>query len=82
MAYQSVNPSNGEVLKSFDQLNNSQLEQSLAAAESCFQTWKHTTYAERAAIVGKAAALMRGHVDDFAKLATLEMGKRIDEARG
>jgi succinate-semialdehyde dehydrogenase/glutarate-semialdehyde dehydrogenase len=24
----------------------------------------------------------RAHVDDFAKLATLEMGKRIDEARG
>jgi succinate-semialdehyde dehydrogenase/glutarate-semialdehyde dehydrogenase len=32
--------------------------------------------------VAKAAALMHAHVDDFAKLATLEMGKRIDEARG
>jgi succinate-semialdehyde dehydrogenase/glutarate-semialdehyde dehydrogenase len=82
MTYQSVNPSNGEILKSFDKLNNTQLEQSLVAAESCFQTWKHTTYAERAAIVAKAAALMRAHVDEFARLATLEMGKRIDEARG
>ena len=28
------------------------------------------------------AALLHAHVDDFARLATLEMGKRIDEARG
>ena len=56
MTYQSVNPSNGEILKSFDKLNNTQLEQSLVAAESCFQTWKHTTYAERAAIVASASS--------------------------
>ena len=82
MAYQSVNPNNGQVLKSFEHLSNAQLEQSLAAAETCFQTWKHKTYDERAVVVNKAAALLHARVDDFAKLATLEMGKRIDEARG
>jgi succinate-semialdehyde dehydrogenase/glutarate-semialdehyde dehydrogenase len=82
MAYQSINPNTGKLLKSFEHLTSAQLEKSLAAAESCFQKWKHTGYAERAAIVNKAAALMAAHVDDFAKLATLEMGKRIDEARG
>jgi succinate-semialdehyde dehydrogenase/glutarate-semialdehyde dehydrogenase len=82
MAYESINPNNGNVLKRFDELNDAQLEKALATAESCFQQWKQTTYAQRAAIVAKAAALMRSHVDDFAKLATLEMGKRIDEARG
>jgi succinate-semialdehyde dehydrogenase/glutarate-semialdehyde dehydrogenase len=82
MAYQSVNPIDGKVLRTFEELSSTQLEQSLQTAESCFQTWKHTSYAERALIVAKAAALMQEHVDDFAKLATLEMGKRIDEARG
>jgi succinate-semialdehyde dehydrogenase/glutarate-semialdehyde dehydrogenase len=82
MAYQSVNPNNGKVLKSFDKLTDEQLEKSIAAAETCFQTWKHTTYAQRAEIVAKAATLMRQNVDEFARLATLEMGKRIDEARG
>jgi len=82
MSYQSVNPNTGRLLKSFEHLSNAQLDKSLAVADSCFQTWKHTPYAERAAIVNKAAALMRAHVDDFAKLATLEMGKRINEARG
>ena len=82
MNYQSVNPNDGKLLKSFEHLSSAQLEQSLATAESCFQTWKHTSYADRAAILKRAAKLMHDHVDDFAKLATLEMGKRINEARG
>src|SRR5471030_645214 len=82
MTYQSTNPYDGKTQKTFEHLNNAQLEKSLATAESCFQTWKHTSYKERAAIVDKAAKLMHTHADDFAKLATLEMGKRIDEARG
>ena len=81
-SYQSVNPNTGKLLKSFKQLSPAQLEKSLAAADSCFRTWKHTSYAERALILNKAAALLHAHVDDFAKLATLDMGKRIDEARG
>jgi len=82
MAYQSVNPNTGKVLKSFDELNDNQLEEAISTAESCFNKWKHTTYAQRAEIISRAAALMRANVDEFAKLATLEMGKRIDEARG
>lgn len=82
MSYQSVNPNDGKVLKSFEHLNGAQLEKSLAAADACFHTWKRTSYAERATILHKAAKLMADHVDDFARLATLEMGKRIDEARG
>ena len=82
MAYQSINPNDGKVLRSFEHMSPAQLEKSLAAAESCFQTWKHKSYAERAVVVNKAAALLLSHVDDFAKLETLEMGKRINEARG
>jgi succinate-semialdehyde dehydrogenase/glutarate-semialdehyde dehydrogenase len=81
MTYQSTNPYDGKTTQSFEHLNSSQLEKSLATAESCFQTWKLTSYKERAVIVNKAAKLMRAHVNEFAKLATLEMGKRIDEAR-
>jgi succinate-semialdehyde dehydrogenase/glutarate-semialdehyde dehydrogenase len=81
MAYQSINPNDGKLLESFEHLSNAQLDSALTAAEACFQTWKHKSYAERAAILTKAAALLHAHVDDFARLETLEMGKRIDEAR-
>ncbi len=82
MSYQSINPFDGKILKTFETLSDSQLETKLAAAAACFKTWKYKTYKERAVIVAKAAELMKAHVDEFAKLATLEMGKRIDEARG
>jgi succinate-semialdehyde dehydrogenase/glutarate-semialdehyde dehydrogenase len=82
MPYQSINPNNGNLLKSFEHLTPAQLEQSLAGAQLCYQTWKHRSYAERAVVLNKAAALLHANVDDFAKLETLEMGKRIDEARG
>ena len=82
MTYQSTNPNDGKLLKSYEHLNAAQLDKSLSAADACYQTWKLKSYAERAVIVNEAARLMHAHVDEFAKLATLEMGKRIDEARG
>ena len=82
MAYQSINPANGQVLQSFDTMTDAQLDQSLAEAQACFQTWKNTSFTQRAVILNKAAELMHARVDEFAKLATVEMGKRINEARG
>ena len=82
MAYVSVDPNTGNVTKKFDEMSAAELEAALATAEQCFQTWKHKSFKARAAIVNAAARLLHNHVDEFAKLATLEMGKRIDEARG
>jgi len=82
MAYQSLNPATGKLLKKFEELTNKQLEEKLATAEKCFKTWKLKTYAERAVIVAKAAALMHDRVDELAHTMTLEMGKRISEAKG
>ena len=82
MTYQSINPNDGKTLETFEHLSKIQLEKALATADSSFRAWKNTSYKERAAIVAKASELLHEHVDDFARLATLEMGKRIDEARG
>lgn len=81
MTYKSTDPNTGKVVKSFEHFSSAQLEASLAQAEASFQRWKRTSYAERAEILAKAGALLHAQVDDFAKLATLEMGKRINEAR-
>ena len=42
MAYQSVDSNTGKLLKSFEQLTTAKLEKTLAAAKTCFQTWRHT----------------------------------------
>ncbi len=81
MTYQSVNPYNGEILKTFDGLTDKQLESALATASTCFESWRHTTFAERAIVVAKAAAIMRSNIDELARTVTLEMGKLINESR-
>lgn len=49
MAYQSINPNDGKLLKSFEHLSPAQVS---------FQVWKHKRYAERAVVLNKAAALL------------------------
>ena len=80
-AYQSVNPYNGKILKTFKELTDTRLEKALKTAAACFENWRQTTFGERAAVAAKAAAILRARVDEFARPVTLEMGKRIEEAR-
>jgi succinate-semialdehyde dehydrogenase / glutarate-semialdehyde dehydrogenase len=82
MTYQSINPYNGELSKTFDELTDESLDNKIATAASCFATWRHTPFADRAAIASRAAAILRAKANEFASLVTLEMGKRIVEARG
>jgi succinate-semialdehyde dehydrogenase/glutarate-semialdehyde dehydrogenase len=82
MAYQSINPYDGTILKTFEELTDKQLETAIATAASCFETWRRTTFAERAVVAVRAAAIMRERAGEFARPVTLEMGKLIEEARG
>jgi len=80
--YQSTNPATGKIIKKFESLTDKELEAKIATAEKCFETWRRKTYAERAAIVAKAAELLHARAGEFAHTMTLEMGKRISEALG
>ena len=82
MSYQSVNPFDNKLAKTFEEITDKELEQKIAVATACFETWRRTSYAERAKIVAKAARLLHDRADEFAHIMTLEMGKRIGEARG
>ncbi len=82
MTYQSINPFDNHLEKTFDDISDAQLEAKLAAAAACFVTWKRTSYAHRAKIVARAAVLLHEQAERFAQIMTMEMGKRIAEARG
>jgi succinate-semialdehyde dehydrogenase/glutarate-semialdehyde dehydrogenase len=80
--YQSTNPATGKILKKFESLTDKELESKIVAAAKCFEVWRHKSYAERAIIMNRAAAILHDRADEFAKIMTSEMGKRISEARG
>jgi succinate-semialdehyde dehydrogenase/glutarate-semialdehyde dehydrogenase len=77
-----VNPYDGKTFKTFEELTDAQLETAIKTAATCFESWRNKSFAERATIVAKAAALMRARADEFAKPVTLEMGKLIGESQG
>jgi succinate-semialdehyde dehydrogenase/glutarate-semialdehyde dehydrogenase len=82
MPFQTINPATGELVAEFEDISDQELELRLADAHKAFETdWRRRTVAERAAIVLRAAAILRERTDEFARYATLEMGKRIIEAQ-
>ena len=71
-AYQCVNPYDGKPFKAFEELTDRQLETAIKSAATCFETWRNVSFSERATIVGRAAALMRAHVDHLALFFRVE----------
>ena len=83
MAYQSTNPYNGKVLQTFEQITDAQLEDKLAQASNCFENvWRHKSFAERSAVLARAATILRERPQEFAELITLEMGKLLPQSLG
>ncbi len=48
MSYQTIIPYNGEILQSFKELTDAQLEVALTGAQVCCGQWQETSFAERA----------------------------------
>jgi succinate-semialdehyde dehydrogenase/glutarate-semialdehyde dehydrogenase len=83
MAYQTINPATGKVVKAYDGISDAALSKAMDVAQTCYENdWRQRSVTQRAAIVNKAATLMRRQSDHLAGLLTLEMGKLIAEAKG
>lgn len=82
MSIQTINPFNNQVIKTFAEMKPDAIEAAVNKAEKCFETWRKTTYPERAALLHKVATLMRSKKDQLAKLITLEMGKLLAQSYG
>jgi succinate-semialdehyde dehydrogenase/glutarate-semialdehyde dehydrogenase len=77
----SVNPATEEVIATFDAFAPDEVEMALAEAHDAFLDWRTRPIAERAKPMRSLAALLRERAERYARLATLEMGKPIAEAR-
>jgi len=82
VAYRSVNPATGEVLKTFTEHTDEQMWSAVAKSDKEFRTWASRPFSERSRIIAKSAQILLEQKEELARLATLEMGKRIAESRG
>jgi succinate-semialdehyde dehydrogenase / glutarate-semialdehyde dehydrogenase len=81
MSYATTNPYTGEVLKTFANATDAEVEQALENAHAAFLSWREAPFAKRAKVMQSAANILRKETDAYATLLTLEMGKLISEAK-
>ena len=80
----TVNPATGETIRTFAALTESELDDKLELSSTAFQSYRHTSFRDRARWMSCAAEILEREKDEFGRLMTLEMGKplraAIDEA--
>jgi succinate-semialdehyde dehydrogenase/glutarate-semialdehyde dehydrogenase len=81
VTFKSVNPFDGTTITEISSFTPGEIETALQEAAQAVPVWAGTRLAARCDLLRRAATVLRGHVDDFARMMTLEMGKPIREAR-
>lgn len=81
MPIATVNPANGETLRTFDAQGADEIERRLAAADAAFRTYRTTGFGERSRLLSRAADLLDEDQQDIARTMTLEMGKPLKASR-
>ncbi|HEX7029694.1 MAG TPA: NAD-dependent succinate-semialdehyde dehydrogenase [Gammaproteobacteria bacterium] len=81
MPLESVNPATGETVGTYEKLSEAALDRALDEAVAAQREWALVPVAERAALMNRAAQVLREQRDEFARVITEEMGKLVAEAR-
>lgn len=77
----STNPATDEQIKIYEEWTSNQVNQTISQTHNASQEWRQTSFDDRAALMSKAAAVLRQNCDDCASLMTAEMGKPIGDSR-
>ncbi|WP_324784942.1 NADP-dependent succinic semialdehyde dehydrogenase [Streptomyces sp. H51] len=81
MPIATVNPANGETVKTYEAMDEEEVERRLQLAEATFRTYRTTGFADRARLMNRAAELLDQEQRDIARVMTTEMGKPVAQAR-
>lgn len=80
--YEVTDPATEETVGGAPEASREQALAACAAAREAFGPWSRTAPEERAAILGRAADLIRGRLEPYALLAQAETGATTGTARG
>jgi succinate-semialdehyde dehydrogenase/glutarate-semialdehyde dehydrogenase len=77
MALKSINPATGELLESFAEQSPQEAAAAASRAHEAFKAWSSLGLARRAALLSRAALILRGEKNHLARMMTEEMGKPV-----
>src|SRR5690554_2361708 len=78
--YRVQNPATGEIVESFDQATDADIEQAIDAADSVYREWRLKSVQERAAVVKRVAEIFEERKEELARIISQEMGKSFAES--
>ncbi|PAK23128.1 NADP-dependent succinic semialdehyde dehydrogenase [Streptomyces sp. alain-838] len=81
MPIATVNPANGETLRTYEAMGEEEIERRLQLAEATFRTYRTTAFDERSRLMHRAADLLEADREEIGKVITTEMGKPVKQAR-
>jgi succinate-semialdehyde dehydrogenase/glutarate-semialdehyde dehydrogenase len=77
----TINPATEEEIASYDRLSASNALEKIAKANETYKSWKNTSFEERSNLMSKLADIFDDNKEEYAQLATQEMGKMIGQSR-
>ena len=80
MSISTVNPANGQNLRTFEPFTAARVSEALDRGVAAFEKHRRTSFAERATHMRKAAEILNAECRELGRLMTLEMGKPIKAA--
>jgi succinate-semialdehyde dehydrogenase/glutarate-semialdehyde dehydrogenase len=80
MAIATINPATGELIRSFEQLADRQIDAKLQRAADTFRVYRRSSFAGRARMLLRAAEILETEKETFGRLMTIEMGKPLQAA--
>ena len=80
MTIQSVNPTTGEITKTFTPLTNAEIENKLIKGANAFKKYRLTSLESRREKLLKVIEILQNSAEKWAEIITLEMGKPIKQS--
>ena len=77
--FKTICPADGSTLAECAQATKEDVDEAVKAAWEAFKTWKHTTVAERAAVLNKIAAIIDENKEHLAMVESMDNGKPVRE---
>lgn len=80
MTFDAINPTTEEIIDTFDTLDNGQLKGRINKAHQAYRNWKKVPFEERARLMMAAASELEKNAEEYARIASREMGKTLSSA--
>lgn len=82
MNIESINPVNGEIIKTYTPHSTDQVKQKIRQTHEAFLGWKDISFTRRAEYMRKTSEILKKRKQEFAELMALEMGKPVKAGVG